>query len=312
MSPVHHDVNDLAAFFDPVVVASILKDIFDDRSAIFIDDKSVKIRAVPAVATAHDQEVLERLLSRDVYAYWRQSGYLGSYCMTFMLRNAVTFLALAAHERACPVCDLEQVFKKYYFFSCRAEALECLDTLAENPAARQSAPLLGFSALGIHFFYRKTGACRAFDAYETGLCAEPAKDFFCHKHMREAWWEYEGPGASTQADMFRFYARRENLHAYEEHQLEELVGRFWSRMKKFRQELLAPDTDVSEALAFFGYPKLADLCTGGQLKLRRRYAERARQLHPDFGGRHESFLELKKHYEVLRSRLSCENAIASA
>ena len=308
MSSPHHDFEALAVFFDPVAVASVLSDIFSSSPSDSRPDATVTIPAVPELATAHDQEVLGRLLTREIYAYWRQAGYLGSYCMTFMLRNAVTFLALAAHERACPESDLEGVFKKYYAFSSRSGVFECLDAPAANQSLEHGFPLLGFSALGIHCFSRKAGACRAFDAYDRGLCAVPAEGLFCRRHAREAWWDGEGPGASTQAAMFRFYALKQNLYAYEEGELEELVGKFWLRMKKSRQELLAPDEAVSEALAFFSYPALADLCACGQLDLRRRYAERARQLHPDSGGDHEAFLLLKKHYEVLRSRLCCENA----
>ena len=303
MSRMTHDFDALAAFFAPAAVASILKDVFDDISAEFCGDESGIFPASRGVATVHDQAVLKQLLPQDVYAYWRQAGYLGSYCMTFMLRHTVAFLALAAHERAFSVCGLEQVFKKYFSFSCSSGDPDFMDVLAEI-----QSPALGFSALGIHFIFRQTGACRAFDFYDIGNCREPAQGLFCQKHTREAWWEYEGPGASVQAEMFRYYALKENLYAYDEHQLEELVGTFWSHVKKFRKERPVPDIAVSEALAFFGYAALSDLRSGGQLKLRRRYTERARELHPDLGGGHESFLPLKRHYEVLRNRLSYENA----
>lgn len=304
------DFDALAAFFDPTAVAAVMRDVFDKPPSDACGSESGGISVVSRVAAADDRVVLGRLLPREVYDYWRQAGNAGLYAMTFMLRHAVAFLALSAHDRACSSCGAQQGYEKYYVSPGRPAAAELLDILTEPPFPQQSFPLLGFSAFGVYFFSRQAGFCRAFDAYAIGYCGEPAEGLFCSKHRYEAWWEHDGAGASTQADMFRFYAQGRNLYAYEEHQLEDILSRFWSRMAQYRRSLQVPDRDISEALAFFGYPTFADVCASGQVKLRRRYSELARQLHPDMGGGHESFLVLKKHYEVLRNRLSFENARA--
>lgn len=304
MSRMPNDVDVLAPFFDPVAVAAALHALCEAGGAAWSGPPgALPMPAAAGVATVADQEVLRRLLPAEAYAYWRQAGWLGVYCMSFMLRHAVTLLSLAAHARSCPAGDLAPVFEKYFSVACGARVCGSLDALAGEAAPDGRLPLLGFSALGIHVFYLPAGSCRAFDVCEGGCCAAPAAGLFCRRHAREAWWRYHGPGASSQACMFRFYAERDNLYAYRERQLEELVGRFWTRMKRCARWRVADDAAIAEALVFFDYASVADLRVCGQLKLRERYTTHARQLHPDSGGGHESFLRLRKHYDVLRNLL---------
>lgn len=304
MSRMTADFDALAAFFDPVAVASAVHDMCEAGGAACCGQHDAgTLPALAVGATVHDQELLRRLLPDEAYAYWRQAGWLGVYCITFMLRHAVTLLSLAAHERACPSCDLEPVFKNFFSVACGAGVCDCLEAPAEGELSNRRFPLLGFSPLGIHVAYQRAGACRAFDSYEGGCCAEPAEGLYCRRHAREAWWRYHGAGSSSQAGMFRFYAAMQNLHAYGEFQLEELIGRFWSRMKQYSPCPAADEAAIAEALVFFDYPSISDLRACGHVKLRRRYTRRARQLHPDSGGGHEPFLRLRKHYDVLRSLL---------
>ncbi len=308
MRPEPCDFNGLAAFFDPASVAAAVRDVLDVPPSEPCSRRPGNTCMSARAAAVHDRQVLDRLLPREVYDYWRQAGYAGLYAMTFMLRHALCFLSLAMHERACSDPGPRHAREKYYAASSLPGPAECLAILTGHPFHGTGLPLVGFSALGVHFSFRQSGSCRAFDAYDISCCSELGEGLFCRKHRREAWWEHEGPGASAQADMYRFYARWQNLYAYGEHELEAIVRKFWSRMANYRRSLRAPDPQVSEALAFFGYATFAELCSCGQVKLRRRYAERAREMHPDLGGDHDAFLGLRKQYEVLRDRLSFECA----
>jgi hypothetical protein len=244
--------------------------------------------------------VLLRLLPPETYDFWKQAGYLGTYCMSFMLRHTAAFLALAAHGRACPGAVPATALAQHFpLFDC-AGAAEYAGLLADDQGAAGMYPVVCCSALGIHLLLRPAGTCRAFDFYaDSLLCGEMAQGPFCGRHAAEAWWRADSPGASTQADMFRFYAVRQNLQAYNEQELADLVGRFWSRMKRFKADAGAEGPALEQALGCFGYAAVEDLRREGRLLLRRRYTELARQLHPDCGGAHESFVALKQQYDAL-------------
>ena len=311
----------LGVFFDPLAVAAALRDTLDAQAAEVGEGERLPAARASGTATVNDHDMLKRLLPQELYSFWREVGYTGMYSMTFLLRHAVTFLALAAHEmfcppalhdfRTCPGTFLRDHFDAHY----EALAQDCVDVLNSFPRPRQlnqlpCAPVLGFSSLGVHVNYQAQGLCRAFDYYYYAFCscAAQADGFFCPAHASEAWWCSGGPAPSTQAEMFRFYAVKDNIGNYDEQQLQELVGRFWTHFRRTSQHALAQQGTAGQALDFFGYATLAECLARGQLELRRRYTERARLLHPDTGGEHELFVQLHKHYEVLRMQLNYERA----
>ena len=189
----------------------------------------------------------------------------------------------------------------------------CLEALCffsphTQPDREIYLPVIGFSSLGVHLLYREIGICRAFDYYDTGSCTMRADGIFCSEHISEAWWCNGGHTVSTQASMFRFYGVKENIHQYDEHQLQELVGRFWTQFKQAKHLPFQGEGIVEAALVFFKYASLHECCEGGQLHLRKRYTEYALALHPDAGGDHALFIQLQKYYEVLRARMQYERA----
>ncbi|MBN2109332.1 MAG: hypothetical protein JW832_18030 [Deltaproteobacteria bacterium] len=316
---MHEELAALEVFFDPLSVAAALKDALDARTPEITADQTPAAMRIPGPAAVDDHDMLRRLLPQELYGFWRDAGYTGIYCMTFLLRHAVTFIALLAHERACqlrheesrtgPAAFLKRHFPRQYETSYKdcLEALCCL-FLRTQPGPGLYVPVLGFSSLGVHLLYRETGICRAFDYYDICSCANRSDGLFCSEHTSEEWWCEGAPKGSTQADMFRFYGARENIHQYDEQQLQELVGRFWTHFKRAPHMPKQGEAIVEEALDFFRFATLHECCQGGLPHLRKRYTERARALHPDAGGEHASFVQLQKYYEVLRACIQYERA----
>ena len=316
---MHEELAALDVFFDPLSIAAALRDALDAQAPEVPADENRPVVRSSGPATVNDHDMLRRLLPQELYGFWRESGYIGIYSMTFMLRHAVTYLALAAHERACPAAlhasQGGPAALPHNHFNARHEtsAQDCLEVLCSLPLQphlplQTGTPVVGFSPLGVHLAYREIGSCRAFDYYDPVSCTAQADGLFCPAHQSEAWWCDGGHRASTQADMFRFYAFWENLHHYDERQLEELVGRFWTHFKRSSPLPHQQDGILEEALLFFSYASLPECLKGGQLQLRRRYTERARVLHPDTGGEHVLFVQLHTYYEVLRTQLNYERA----
>jgi len=309
---MHDELAALAVFFDPLAVAAALRDAVDARTPEIPASETMPAMRTAGPVVIDDHDMLRRLLPQELYGFWRDAGYTGIYCMTFLLRHAVTFLALQAHEKYCPP-HLDEcrtgpaVFLKRHFpGQYEAGAHDCLEALCFPPAYKQTGqalycPVIGFSSLGVHLLYREIGMCRAFDYCDSASCTKRADGFFCADHIAEAWWCDGGHKVSTQADMFRFYGAKENIHQYDEHQLQELVARFWTHFKQSKRLPHEGEGVVEEALSFFKYASLHECCEGGQLHLRRRYTQCARALHPDAGGEHTSFVLLQKYYEVLRA-----------
>jgi hypothetical protein len=315
---MHEELAALGVFFDPLAIAAALRDALDAQAPeVPADENRPDVRS-SGPAAVNDHDMLRRLLPQELYGFWKEAGYIGIYSMTFMLRHAVTFLALAAHERACPaaISDsrscLDAFLCKHFKSQYETPFHDCFEVLCPlpfNPLKQQSPiPVLGFSSLGVHLLYREIGSCRAFDYYGLSSCTAQADGLFCPAHQSEAWWCDGAPTASTQADMFRFYAFWENIHLYDERQLEELVGRFWTQFKRSSHPPHQQDGILEEALHFFRYASLPECFEGGPVLLRRRYTERARVLHPDTGGEHALFVQLHAYYEVLRTQLNYERA----
>jgi hypothetical protein len=309
----------LGVFFDPLSVAAALRDAVDARTPETTADEILSALRTAGPAAVDDHDMLRRLLPQELYGCWRDAGYTGIYCMTFLLRHAVTCLALLAHEKACrlhpdaclsgPAAFLKSHFPDQY----EAGDQGCLEALCLVPPNGQSAhkayvPVIGFSSLGVHLLYRETGMCRAFDFYDIGSCMKRADGLFCAEHASEAWWCGGGNKASTQSDMFRYYGAIENINQYDDHQLQELVGRFWTHFKQTKHLPPQGEGIVEEALAFFKYASPHECFEGGPLHLRRRYMQRARALHPDAGGEHAVFVQLQKYYDVLRTCIQYKRA----
>jgi hypothetical protein len=316
---MHEELAALEVFFDPLSVAAALRDALDARTSEPTADQTPAAMRITGPAAVDDHDMLRRLLPQELYGFWRDSGYTGIYCMTFLLRHAVTFLALLAHDNACqprhdesctgPAAFLKRHFPGQYETSYQdcLEAL-CFLTPRTQPGPVFYVPVFGFSSLGVHLLYREAGICRAFDYYDICSCRNRADGLFCPEHISEAWWREGAHKASTQADMFRFYGAGENIHQYDEQQLQELVGRFWTHFKRTPHMQKQGDAVVEEALDFFKFASLHECCQGGPGHLRRRYTELARAFHPDAGGEHASFVQLQKYYEVLRACIQYERA----
>jgi hypothetical protein len=316
---MHDERSELAVFFDPACVAAAIRDALEDRNSNPAPDDPIPVLQNARPAAIDDHTVIRRLLPRELYDYWRDAGYTGMYRMTFLLRHAAAFLSLLAHEKTLPhhpddgPASPAAFLKEHYPGRYKTADQGCLETLCQTSAPAQPGqevyfPVIGFSSLGIHLVYRQAGQCRAFDYYDILCCPNRADGLFCPEHAAEAWWCDGIQKASTQADMFRFYGSSENISRYDEHDLQELVGRFWTHFKQTARLQNPGQGFIEEALDFFNYASLHELFEGGQLQLRRLYTQRARSLHPDAGGEHASFVQLQKYYEVLRTRMQYEQA----
>lgn len=317
---MHEELAALGVFFDPLSVAAALRDAAEARTPALPADEDRSAMRTSDPAAADDHDMLRRLLPQELYGFWRDTGYTGMYCMAFLLRHAATFIALQAHEKTCQSHHSDECrsspaafLKKHFPDQDETSGQDCLEALYLLPPDTQSGqklyvPVVGFSSLGVHLLYREIGMCRAFDFYDIASCTNRADRLFCAEHTGEAWWCDGGQKGSTQADMFRFYSAKENIHQYDEPQLQDLVGRFWAYFKRTKHMPQQGEGVVEEALVFFKYASLHECFKGGQLHLRRRYKKRARALHPDAGGGHASFVELQKYYEVLRTCIQYERA----
>jgi hypothetical protein len=316
---MHEKLAALEVFFDPLSVAAALRDAVDARTSEITADQTPAAMRITGPAAVDDHDMLLRLLPQELYGFWRDSGYTGIYCMTFLLRHAVTFLALLAHENASQSrhdegCNGTAAFLQRHFPGLHETSYQdCLEALCfrsphTQPGPELYAPVFGFSSLGVHLLYRETGICRAFDYYDICSCANRSDELFCSEHTSECWWREGAQKGSTQADMFRYYSARENIRQYDEQQLQELVGRFWTHFKHTPHMPKQGEAIVEEALDFFKFASLHQCCQSGQSHLRRRYTERARALHPDAGGEQAAFVQLQKYYEVLRTCLQYEQA----
>ena len=316
---MHGQLAELGFFFDPLAVAAALRDALDAQRPEVKTGEHRQVVRSSGIATVNDHDMLLRLLPQELYGFWREAGYVGMYSMTFMLRHAVTFLALAAHEKAClPAISYSRSCLSAFLnnhFNAQYEIPDqgCIEVLCPfllPPHIKQQSriPMIGFSALGIHLVYTETGYCRTFDYYGLGSCMNQADGLFCMAHESEAWWCDANQNGSTQADMFRFYACLENLHNYDERQLQELIGQFWARYRKLYSPTDQHSGVLEDAIAFFRYLSFKECLEDGPVQLRRRYTEQAKVLHPDIGGDHALFVQLKKHYDVLRMHLNYERA----
>jgi hypothetical protein len=309
---MHKELASLSVFFDPLAVAAALSDALNVQAAEAAEGERLPAELASRTATVNDHDLLRRLLPQELYSFWREAGYAGMYSMTFLLRHAVTFLAVAAHEKFCTsaLYDLRSSLVSFLneHFDAPNEALaqDCIDVLSPLPLSLY--PVLGFSSLGAHLSYRAAGFCRAFDYYDIVSCAASADGLFCPAHNSEAWWCSGGQTPSTQAEMFRFYAVKDNIDHYDEELLQELVGRFWTHFRRTSRHASAQQGAIGEAIVFFDYGNLAECLDHGQIELRRRYTKRARLLHPDTGGEHGLFVQLQTYYEVLRMHMNYEKA----
>ncbi len=92
---MHEELAALGVFFDPLSVAAALRDALDARTPEITADETPAAMRISGPAAVDDHDMLRRLLPQELYGFWRDAGYTGIYCMTFLLRHAVTFLALA-------------------------------------------------------------------------------------------------------------------------------------------------------------------------------------------------------------------------
>ncbi len=313
---MHEQLSELSFFFDPLAVAAALRDALDAQTSEFKTGKHPQVVRASRTATVNDHDILLRLLPPELYSFWREAGYVGMYSMTFMLRHAVTFLALAAHEKAYlpdtsgDSCNSLSAFMHEHFNAQYETSFqECFELICPvQPSSyfkqQSPIPVVGFSSLGVHLLYRNIGMCRAFDYYDIDSCSTQADGRFCQAHASEAWWRDGGNKVSTQADMFRFYTSLENLHTSDEQHLQELIGQFWIRFRKSYHPPTQTSGILADAIVFFKYVSLQECLEGGLIQLHKRYTELAKVLHPDTGGVHASFVELQKYYEVLRKHLN--------
>lgn len=99
------------------------------------------------------------------------------------------------------------------------------------------------------------------------------------------------------AKLKAYYLDLNNLKQTTQSDVEELLDSFWRRYYKEGWDQESEEATV-EALKYFEID--------GQLTtqvLRKAFRKKCHDCHPDKGGNHEHFVELKRHYELLSRRL---------
>ncbi len=251
----------------------------------------------------NDVDILMNCLPDGLFSEMMDSGYVGFYALTFALRFRITAISIFLHKRSLALRSLDEaadpgLVKLSEMFEEDFELLE--EAVLKLEKSKEAPPIIGFSPLGCHWIASELGSCRAFDIHECNNCTNKAEFLFCEEHQKEAWWNIKEPH-STQAKMFEFHHDHGNFEKYDEDDLAGFVKKFWDKYNKMLANY-SPDR-LEKALKRFALADIDGLIELGEKKLRKRFLVEAKTAHPDVGGNHEKFIDLRDDYEVLKNIL---------
>lgn len=102
----------------------------------------------------------------------------------------------------------------------------------------------------------------------------------------------------VDAKLKSYYLDLSNLTSTTESDVEALLDSFWHRY--YTQNWNEGSADkIQLALMYFGFSDIEEV---ESKTLRRAFRKKCHDCHPDKGGNHQHFLELKRHYEMLKNR----------
>ena len=226
--------------------------------------------------TSHkDIDLLKSLLPKEILQGCLKKGPMGQMLLSFAMRHQATLLNI----------DLDKA-------ASNNSAPSYLTFLSE----KKYIPVVGFSSLGFFMTQREKGSCRAFCDLDIQTCHNKASSLYCKLHPFEGLNQEENKG-SRQAKMRRFYFELDNINAYGEEELNQMIDSFWQKI-----HFSEPFLDYNEALAQFD---LSDIAFNNiDLKsLQARYHKLCHLHHPDKGGAAHVFHNIQLSYKTLKSRL---------
>ncbi len=244
-------------------------------------------------------------------------GNLTLLAFVFALRHKVTILNLLFHASSLSSQIQKEEFKNYlngmdmrlnFKFSNLFEEHEKL-LHPDFWGNLNKLPIVGFSAVGCLLVMQDIQLCRAFDHYDITHCKNQQQRIFCPIHAFEKFWGDDfTKEASTQAKMFQFYLDKNNFKEFDEISLQKMLHNFFHKYTDysndfFRNITLESPDKIQLLLTFYQFLNLEELKYFGLEELRKRFLEKAKQLHPDVGGSQELFREARKNYELLRNLL---------
>ena len=263
------------------------------------------------VSKISDSDILKSILPHDVSNKMFSSGHLNLLAFIFALRhkilevNALFHLSAIKHKNSTLFDETKDDFCLIFgndFYDNYNQLFKIL--IPQFWGKSKELPIFGFSAVGCHFAMRDIDYCRAFDAYHLPYCNHKTNGIFCERHMQEKFWFNEMPEtASVQAKLSQFYVDPKNFAQFDEDSLKKLVQDFFNYFGRFEKEkafLQVDSKKVNFLLEFYSFSSVEELKKEGEVELRRRFIELAKQYHPDTGGSHELFREARENYEYLR------------
>jgi hypothetical protein len=260
-----------------------------------------------------DLEILKDILPVALFESLRALGYTGLFVMSFAVRHQITLLSLAAQAHLALQrnndAQRREIENSAHIYFPLSDWEKAQRVCADFTNSQFEIPILGFSSSGCYISYPVSNRCRAFDGVHLPFCPQKAEgDVFCPLHTEEMWWKNNPhEKGTTQARMFSFYGDRMNLGAYDEERLKNMTRDFWQSFQKQRPREASREStkDLSQALQLFDIESGSALQALGKDGLRQRYLKLAVSKHPDSGGSHSAFVNLKQNYEILKDYLRC-------
>jgi hypothetical protein len=256
-----------------------------------------------------DSEILKAILPEEFFKKMFREGHMTLLAFVFALRHKLTLLNLFFHAKSLGISEIQFLkdIEKKGFINIKDDHFENDHMLYSHFwNSTKHFPIIGFSSVGCLFTYRSHQTCRAFDHYEILSCSEKTENsIFCNHHQNEAFWNAcENESASTQCKMFSFYLNKNNFKDYDEEKIKKLIDNFYSKFSQYYKVTKTPSIEVIDnVLNFYHYTSIQSVRESGIIELRKRFLEKAKELHPDVGGSQELFREARVYYETLRDYL---------
>lgn len=241
--------------------------------------------------------LLDRFFDASLRKDLRLRGLSGMNALSFILRYHLTWLSAILHLTSLDEVDRQREFElmRQLCPDINWKEYELVAVTNEKISGEQSL-ILGFSPLGLHAGWRSPQSCRAFDWCDIASCSLPGQPLFCKDHIADCWWRSPSGLGSRQATMFHFYHDLANYHVYSEQDLQRMFIEFSKKLSTWSG---LDQSEVSQALQFFGIDSRQSLLAMGKEGLRKAYLQQCSQYHPDMGGNHETFVTLGRHYKCL-------------
>lgn len=258
------------------------------------------------------------------------------YMASFVLRHSATWIATAwewvarrqpwlrlpAHDKS-PYSPLQSDLKSQVLKRKSAAFQLSLDSPV--PYAH-----LSLSARGLEWRLIPRGICSYFDPYSPVACMETSgtSGGYCLRHGASDLFTTESPSEeikknsvfgqsrltlrhslSQRDTMIEFYADFQNLNAYNNEELEELIASFWKRFKGQTQIGKETTMSLEQAAILLGYDSLHGAARDSPTSRKARFRQLAKKVHPDCGGRSEDFIDLQKAHHCLEEHFNQGQAV---